>query len=78
MYINVMVKHSVRVVSTELERLAQQRWEDDHGESRESYDNFEHFRKFAHVNLIRLAKLALSADFTPRKVAVQLSNDLYR
>ena len=78
-YVNVFVKHSLRVVNSEIERLAQQRWE-DHGDAhRDSKTgNFEQFRKFAHVNLVKLAKLALAADFTPRKVAVQLSNDLYR
>ena len=78
-YVNVFVKHSLRVVNSELERLAQQRWE-DHGDSHRdsAAGNFEQFRKFAHVNLVKLAKLALAADFTPRKVAVQLSNDLYR
>jgi hypothetical protein len=78
-YINVFVKHSIRVVNSELERLAEQRWEDQ-GEARrdDGTRNFEQFRKFAHVNLVRLAKLALAADFTPRKVSVQLSNDLYR
>ena len=83
-YINVIVKHSIRVVNSELERLAEQRWEDQaatHAETRNRdpmAGNFEQFRKFAHVNLVKLAKLALAADFTPRKVSVQLSNDLYR
>jgi rubrerythrin len=77
-YINVFVKHSARVVTSELERIARQRWIDQVEGSAESKDNFEQFRKFAHFNLVKFAKLALSVDFTPRKVAVQLSNDLYR
>jgi hypothetical protein len=99
-YINVVVKHSIHVVNSELERLAQKRWHDAHPSLDNDNTNnsgvenndtqqehsprhvdggkFEQFRKFAHVKLIKLAKLALAADFTPRKVAVQLSNDLYR
>ena len=47
LYVNVMVKNSIQVVSHELERLAKQRWEDAHqvGGSR-----FERFRALAHGN----------------------------
>jgi hypothetical protein len=78
-YVNVVVRHSVKVVNNEIERLAGNRWKDQgSAEGEVVNDNFEQFRKFAHVNLIKLAKLALSVDFTPRKVSIQLSNDLYR
>jgi hypothetical protein len=78
-YVNVVVRHSVKVVNNEIERLAGNRWKDQASTDGEVVnDNFEQFRKFAHVNLIKLAKLALSVDFTPRKVSIQLSNDLYR
>ncbi|CAB9525982.1 expressed unknown protein [Seminavis robusta] len=77
LYVNVMVRNSIQVVSHELERLAKRRWEDanskDHGGNR-----FERFRALAHGNLVKLAGLALASDFTPRRIAVQLSNDLYR
>lgn len=74
LYLNVMVKNNIQVVRKELERLAQQRWERE--EMREG--RFERFRALAHVNMVRLAGLALANDFTPRRVAVQLSNDLHR
>lgn len=76
MYLNVMVKNGIQVVKNELERLAQQRWENE-GDM-EKFTRFERFRVYAHVNLVRLAGLALSSDFTPRRIAVQLSNDIYR
>lgn len=80
-YVNVIVKNSVRVVDNELERLAQNRWEDLKESTIVSNDKnaqFERFRKFAHANAVKLAGLALQSDFTPRRIAVQLSNDLYR
>ena len=76
MYLNVMVKNGIQVVKNELERLAQERWEK--AEEIDKYTRFERFRVYAHVNLVRLAGLALSSDFTPRRIAVQLSNDIYR
>ncbi|KAL7565140.1 hypothetical protein ACA910_021520 [Epithemia clementina (nom. ined.)] len=76
MYLNVMVKNGIQVVKNELERLAQERWEK--AEEIEKFTRFERFRVYAHVNLVRLAGLALSSDFTPRRIAVQLSNDIYR
>lgn len=81
MYINVIVKNSVRVVDNELERMANQRWDDlkDTGMVKDKKTaQFERFRKFAHANAVKLAGLALQSDFTPRRIAVQLSNDLYR
>jgi len=80
-YVNVIVKNSVRVVDNELERLAQQRWEDLKDSTiikDEKSAQFERFRKFAHAHAVKLAGLALQSDFTPRRIAVQLSNDLYR
>lgn len=48
LYVNVMVKNSIQVVSHELERLAKRRWEDAHqGEG----NRFERFRAIAHGNL---------------------------
>jgi hypothetical protein len=81
LYVNVMVKHSVTVVNNELQRMARQRWADVNQlseEQRGKFNKFEHFRAMAHGNLIKLAGMALASDFTPRKVAVQLSNELYR
>uniref|UniRef100_A0A7S2V8H4 C2H2-type domain-containing protein n=1 Tax=Entomoneis paludosa TaxID=265537 RepID=A0A7S2V8H4_9STRA len=76
MYLNVMVKNGIQVVKNELERLAQERWENE--EDLDKFTRFERFRVYAHVNMVRLAGLALSSDFTPRRIAVQLSNDIYR
>ena len=39
---------------------------------------FEWIRAHTQKRVIQLAAVALASDFTPRKVAVQLSNDLYR
>eukprot|EP00977_Amphora_coffeiformis_P019387 scaffold7213_cov166-Amphora_coffeaeformis.AAC.3 len=76
LYLNVMVKNNIQVVRKELERLAHQRWE--RLEERRQGNRFERFRAMAHVNMVRIAGLALANDFTPRRVAVQLSNDLHR
>lgn len=76
LYVNVLVQNSVQVVSHELERLAKRRWEDANGQG--TGNRFEKFRAMAHGNLVKLAGLALASDFTPRRIAIQLSNDLYR
>jgi hypothetical protein len=82
LYVNVIVKNSLKVVSHELERLAKERWHD--GQSKTSQTNdaqaerFQKFRAVAQGNLVKLVGLALASDFTPRRIAVQLSNDLYR
>ena len=78
LYVNVMVKNSVQVVKRELERLAKERWERPEGETDETISKFQRFRVYAHVNMVKLAGLALASDFTPRRIAIQLSNDLYR
>ena len=87
LYINVIVKNSVKVVTYELERLAKQRWEEykaEHTEvktdnrSDENRAQFEKFKAAAQGSLVKFAGYALSSDFTPRRIAVQLSNDLYR
>ncbi len=96
MYVNVMVRNSIVVVKRELERLADKRWEKSENNQ---LDRFERFRVFAHLNIVKLAGIALASDFTvsfvlvlltllrlltldslsqPRRIAVQLSNDLYR
>lgn len=85
LYVNVIVKNSIQVVSHELDRLARQRWE-EHKKSEggmdfrneESRTQFEKFKAAAQGQLVQLAGLALASDFTPRRIAVQLSNDLYR
>lgn len=86
LYVNVIVKNSIHVVSHELERLARQRWEEyktnNEGLVDTRHDDgraqFEKFKAAAQGNLVKLAGLALASDFTPRRIAVQLSNDLYR
>ncbi|GKY92133.1 hypothetical protein MPSEU_000184700 [Mayamaea pseudoterrestris] len=78
LYVNVMVKNSVQVVKRELERLAKEKWERPEGEVDEAISKFQRFRVYAHVNMVKLAGLALASDFTPRRIAIQLSNDLYR
>ena len=86
LYVNVIVKNSIQVVSNELERLAKERWKDDDqattmrggGQNDEQADRFQKFRSAAQGNLVKLAGLALASDFTPRRIAIQLSNDLYR
>mmetsp|Transcript_7423 Transcript_7423/g.16779 ORF Transcript_7423/g.16779 Transcript_7423/m.16779 type:complete len:631 (+) Transcript_7423:983-2875(+) len=85
LYVNVIVKNSFQVVSHELDRLARQRWE-EHEQKEGSIDirneqgraQFEKFKAAAQGQLVQLAGLALASDFTPRRIAVQLSNDLYR
>jgi hypothetical protein len=59
-----MVKNSIQVVKYELERLARQRWEK--AEEIEKYSKFERFRVYAHVNIVKLAGIALASDFTVR------------
>eukprot|EP00536_Pseudo-nitzschia_multiseries_P009157 jgi/Psemu1/325521/estExt_fgenesh1_pg.C_2500014 len=85
LYVNVIVKNSIQVVSHELERLARQRWEEHKKKegstdirNKESREQFEKFKAAAQGQLVQLAGLALASDFTPRRIAVQLSNDLYR
>jgi hypothetical protein len=88
LYVNVIVKNSIQVVSHELERLAKQRWveneqnnpDDDEATTTDARrtERFRKFRAAAQGNLVKLAGLALASDFTPRRIAVQLSNDLYR
>jgi hypothetical protein len=82
-YVNVIVKQSIHVISNELDRLAKIRWEDPKSAPRieaadEKTVRFERIRAFALTQAVKLAGLALASDFTPRKIAVQLSNDLYR
>ena len=78
LYINVVVKNSVQVVNNELERMAREWWQDNKKEERGRDFQFEFIRAVTQQKVIQLAGLALASDFTPRKVAVQLSNDLYR
>ena len=77
-YVNVVVRQSALVVNNELQRLAKKRWEEKSTAKDQRFEQFERFRAFAQGNLVALAAAALASDFTPRKVAVQLSNDLYR
>jgi hypothetical protein len=85
LYVNVIVKNSIQVVRHELERLAKQRWEDEIKKNNEQgtgidlrKERFQAVRARVQGNLVKLAGLALASDFTPRRIAVQLSNDLYR
>lgn len=83
MYVNVVVKQSIQVVNYELERMAKERWDDEKNMRKiksmdEKCARFERLKAFAHANAVRIAGLALASDFTPRRIAVQLSNDLYR
>ena len=81
LYVNVIVKASLKVVRYELQRLAKQRWEAAHAENTENdpgVPRFKQFRALARGNLVKLAEMALVSDFTPRRIAIQLSNDLYR
>ncbi|KAL7542728.1 hypothetical protein ACHAXR_012261 [Thalassiosira sp. AJA248-18] len=85
LYINVVVKNSVSVVNNELQRIARGWWQtelnksgDDQADQQEVLDfHFEWIRAHTQKHVIRLAGMALASDFTPRKVAVQLSKDLY-
>jgi hypothetical protein len=63
MYVNVMVRNSIVVVKRELERLADKRWEKSENNQ---LDRFERFRVFAHLNIVKLAGIALASDFTVR------------
>eukprot|EP00980_Cylindrotheca_fusiformis_P005098 scaffold1083_cov114-Cylindrotheca_fusiformis.AAC.2 len=71
LYVNVMVKNSIRVVRHELERLAKRRWEASQKSENEETDierkRFQKFRAAAQGNLVKLAGYALAADFTPRR-----------
>ena len=87
LFINVVVKNSVQVVNHELQRMAKGWWQSEQdkkggggqtdGEEIKDFQ-FEWIRNHTQKKVIQLAGLALASDFTPRKVAVQLSNDLYR
>ena len=61
LYVNVMVRNSIVVVKKELERLADKRWEKSENNQ---LDRFERFRVFAHLNIVKLAGIALASDFT--------------
>mmetsp|Transcript_37812 Transcript_37812/g.85087 ORF Transcript_37812/g.85087 Transcript_37812/m.85087 type:complete len:915 (+) Transcript_37812:113-2857(+) len=85
LYVNVVVKNSVQVVQFELHRIARGWWAQElekkkaDGEDMEKVDfQFEWLRKLTQRRVIELAGLALASDFTPSKIAIQLSNDLYR
>ena len=86
LFINVVVKNSVQVVNNELQRMAEGWWQSelqkkggDSADRAEVLDfQFEWIRGHTQKRVIQLAGMALASDFTPRKVAVQLSNDLYR
>lgn len=73
LFVNVMVKNSVHVVKQELEKLATQKWE--RPEDAEKFTNFKRFRVYAHMNIVRLAGIALASDFTvsgPQKATSQI------
>ena len=83
LYVNVVVKNSVQVVNNELQRMARGWWQSETGGEKAQKEKildfqFEWIRAHTQKRIIQLAAVALGSDFTPRKVAVQLSNDLYR
>eukprot|EP00804_Cyclotella_cryptica_P021637 CCRYP_020652-RB/>CCRYP_020652-RB protein AED:0.16 eAED:0.16 QI:30/1/1/1/1/0.66/3/1861/1013 len=86
LFVNVVVKNSVQVVNNELERLARGWWQSETSgvkahnakEAKVLDFQFEWIRAQTQKRVIQLAAAALASDFTPRKVAVQLSNDLFR
>lgn len=87
LYINVVVKNSINVINNELKRLAKTRWENTQKDGtlteKQRQQNhpgeaFEWFRAVAQLKVVQLAGIALASDFTPRRIAIQLSNDLYR
>merc|ERR1712194_886733 len=82
LYINVVVKNSIQVVNNELERMARGWWQTEHDKGVDQDDKvdfqFEWIRAQTQKRVIQLAGIALASDFTPGKVAVQLSTDLYR
>jgi len=65
LYVNVMVKNSIQVVRHELERLAREKWETS-PEEVNKFTKFQRFRVYAHVNIVKLAGIALASDFTVR------------
>lgn len=72
------------LVNNELQRMARGWWQSetsgDKAQNKEKVLDFqfEWIRAHTQKKVIQLAAVALASDFTPRKVAVQLSNDLYR
>lgn len=79
LYVNIIVKQSIKFVTNELERIATERWKlIERNENKEFKNQFERIRKMAHIRALQIAKLALQADAKPEKVAIQLSNDLFR
>jgi hypothetical protein len=83
LYVNVVVKNSVQVVNNELQRMARGWWQSENAGENASTEKaldfqFEWIRNQTQKRVIQLAAVALASDFTPRKVAIQLSNDLYR
>ena len=89
LYINVVVKNSINVINNELKRLAKTRWENTQKDEMRTEkqqqqqqnhpgEAFEWFRAVAQLKIVQLAGIALASDFTPRRIAIQLSNDLYR
>lgn len=81
LYVNVMVKESIKVVRHELERLAKKRWEDSLQNNGEETDiqrkRFQKFRAAAQGNLVKLAGYALASDFTPRRVSIDSAVPLF-
>jgi hypothetical protein len=62
MYVNVIVKNSIQVVTRELQRLARTRWEMT--EDLTNVTRFERLRVYTHMNIVKLAGIALASDFT--------------
>ena len=77
------LKHFI-LPHSELQRMARGWWQSEAGDKAQNTNEkvldfqFEWIRAHTQKRVIQLAAVALASDFTPRKVAVQLSNDLYR
>uniref|UniRef100_A0A7S3Q6W0 VASt domain-containing protein n=1 Tax=Chaetoceros debilis TaxID=122233 RepID=A0A7S3Q6W0_9STRA len=77
LYINIVVKHSIKFVNNELELLASRRWIEKK-KNQYTRTHFDRLRSLAQIQAVRFAQIALAADMKPQNVAIQLSNDLYR
>ena len=75
LYINVIIRNSVKIVENELKKMAVAKWGiESVGKSKPS----QLVRILTQTQMIRFAGIALEANLTPKIIARQLSNDLYR
>ncbi len=59
LYVNIIVKHSARLINNELDRIFQERWKMISAAEKEHKNNFEFLRHKAHVQALQLVKFAL-------------------